>query len=230
MCFRDIKRVSLATLTNTVRSYVHAHDLRLAKRTYLAVVAPVYRLLSVPLYDITASMKYHYTWFRIPKNGTHSIMAVLQTQAPADINSSYVPYFRRKHAGHFKFCVIRNPWDRLVSVYCNKVKMRLMFRECWGRDFAYFIEFVSRQNLQTCDAHLRRQTSMFPATDIDYVARMETFESDMHHVFETLGIHSDVVHAGKVRHPDYHTFFDPSLAERAGKMYATDVKFGNYTF
>ena len=140
-------------MSDVLRRYVRRHDLRFAKQLYRRTMVPMYRAASVPLYDITSSAAYGYTWFRIPKNGTHSIMEILQTHMPPEVNNSYVPYFRKTHRNRFKFCVIRNPWDRLVSVYCNKVQMRLMFEECWDRDFTYFIDLRLCDNLHRCFLH-----------------------------------------------------------------------------
>ncbi|HLF62820.1 MAG TPA: sulfotransferase family 2 domain-containing protein [Saprospiraceae bacterium] len=219
----------MTSLSGTLRQYVRKHNVHFAKDVYRSVVVPLYDLISVPLYDITASSQYRYTWFRIPKNGTHSIMQILNIYAPAEINSSYVPYYRKEHRDNFRFCVIRNPWDRLVSVYCNKVLMRLMYPECWDKDFDYFIEFVSRKNLRKCDGHLKMQTAMFPPDDIDYVCRMEQFEVGMEYIMGKLGIECRVAHEGQVMHPDYRSFYTAALAERVRSLYALDVEYGNYS-
>jgi hypothetical protein len=204
---------------------------RFAKKVYRSLVAPIYRAASVPLYDITSSDKHGYTWFRIPKNGTHSIMEVLNAHAPPDISSSDVPYFSKRHREKFKFCIIRNPWDRLVSVYCNKVEMKLMYPECWDRDFAYFIDFVSRQDLMRCDGHIRLQTAMFPANDIDYIARIENFESDIADLIQTLfNRHVVVPKLGVIDHEDYRVYYTAALRSQVGQLYNADIEFGGYEF
>lgn len=219
------------SLSNTLRNYVRRHDLGIAKQAYRSLVAPVYRAASIPLYDITSSAKFGYTWFRIPKNGTHSIMEVLQTHAPPEVNSSDVPYFTKKHRDRFKFCILRNPWDRLVSVYCNKVLMKLMFEECWDKDFTYFIDFVRRQDLRRCDPHIRLQTAMFPVEEMDYVGRMEGFEEDVAHILrDVLKIDAGVPHAGAIEHDDYREYYTSRTVSQAEEMYRDDIVFGNYSY
>lgn len=194
-------------------------------------MVPLYAAAGISVFDITTSSRYGYTWFRIPKNGTHSIMQMLMQKAPPDINSSYVPYFPERHEGRFRFCVIRNPWDRLVSVYSNKVSMRLMYPECWDRDFTYFVSFVSMQNLNRCDAHLRRQTALFPCKDVDYIARVENFSSDMDHVLnEVLNLGVTIVWEGAIEHPDYRTYYNDETRALTAELYADDIAFGDYKF
>lgn len=219
------------SLSNALRRYVRRHNIGVAKAAYRTFVEPIYVLASIPLYDITSSAHYKYTWFRIPKNGTHSIMQMLNAVAPPDINSSSVPYFRKQHVENFRFCVLRNPWDRLVSVYCNKVRMKLMYPECWNKDFAFFIEFVSKQNLRKCDGHIRLQTAMFPTGDMDYVVRMEDFNTGMDYILNTkLRLAYTIVHIGAIEHDPYQSFYDEILRERIRQLYAEDISYGGYAF
>jgi len=218
-------------LSITLRTYVRRHDLRVMKNVYKNVVVPYYHLRGVPLYDITTSAQYGYTWFRIPKNGTHSVMQLLEQHCPPDINSSWVPYYRKEHRERFRFCVMRNPWDRLVSVYCNKVQMKLMYPECWDRDFDYFIDFVTRQDLRHCDAHLRLQTAMFPGNDIDFVAKMERFGNDIAEIMQRVNVPNiKVPHLGMIKHEEYRHYYTPELMDRVGVLYKGDVSFGQYRF
>jgi hypothetical protein len=158
-------------------------------------------------------------------------MQMLVDRSTPDINSSYVPYFSQRHQDQTRFCVIRNPWDRLVSVYCNKVLMRLMYPECWERDFGFFIEFVSRQDLGTCDSHIRLQTAMFPVNDIDHIARMESFESDLAKIMNAIFERPiEVPKIGAIKHEDYREYYSEALKSQVGQLYNADVEFGGYQF
>ena len=217
--------------TNPIRTFVRKGNIGIAKAAYRNMVIPVYRAAGIPVYDITASWELGYTWFRIPKNGTHSIMQLLSGVRMPDINSSAVPYFRRRHASQYKFCVIRNPWDRLVSVYCNKVLMELMYPECWGRDFGYFIGFISKLDLGQCDNHIRLQTAMFPVTDMNFVGRMEQFEDNLRHIMKTVfNDPVEIPHLGVVAHENYRTYYDTKTRQAVSDLYASDIAFGNYVF
>ena len=117
-----------------------------------------------------------------------------------------------------------------MSVYNNKVEMKLMFPECWDKDFDRFIDFVSQQNLRTCDAHLRLQTALFPSGDIDFVGRIERFEEDILKVMEKLGITADVTQEGRIDHPDYHTYYTAALRDKVARMYEADIRYGGYSY
>lgn len=135
----------------------------------------VFRICSIPYYNMVSSAEFDYTWFKIAKNGTRSILKILKDNQAIDYERKNTIYIRVRHRNKFKFCVIRNPWDRLVSCYTDKIQKQLLFEECWDKDFDYFIDFVSNQDLDHCNEHFRRQTKLFPLDDIDYIAKMETF-------------------------------------------------------
>jgi hypothetical protein len=105
-----------------------------------------------------------------------------------------------------------------------------MYPECWGKDFEFFVEFVSKLNLPTCDAHLRLQTSLFPTGEMSFIGRMENFDEDLQKVMQEIGIPASVPHVGQVAHMDYQAYYSDAMRDRVGNLYFRDVEFGSYQF
>ncbi|NOX45933.1 MAG: sulfotransferase family protein [Chlorobi bacterium] len=191
----------------------------------------VFDLFSVPLYMVTTSEKSQYAFFLIHKNGISSILSVLREETQREIDESYTIYHKSKYKNHFKFCFIRNPWDRLVSCYTNKVVRKQLFPGCWGKDFAYFVDFVSHQHLASSDKHIKLQTSQFPVKDIDYIARFENFESEYNFIInDKLNLNREMVVKNKSNHRHYSEMYDDKTRRIVEQVYKADIEIGNYKF
>ena len=190
-------------------------------------------IFSIPLYMVTASKEHQYVFFLIHKNGISSILSVLREETQREIDEDYTIYSSSKYKNHFKFCFIRNPWDRLVSCYSNKVVRKKLFSECWDKDFDYFVDYVSRQNLslKTTDNHIRLQASQFPVNNIDHIARFENFNSEYNFIInEKLKLNREIVSANKSRHDHYTELYNDSSRKIVTQIYKPDIEIGNYIF
>lgn len=191
----------------------------------------LYQVTGIPFYNITSSREASYAWFRIAKNGTRSILKVLEEKTNPDINGSEIPYLPWRFRHSFKFCFIRNPWDRLVSSYSSKVIEKKMFEECWGKDFDFFVDYVTQLNLDQCDRHLRKQTRLFSVKDIDYVARFENFNKDYEYIInERLKLDVALTHQNISEHKQYRDYYNDRTRKLVEDLYYDDITFGNYRF
>lgn len=186
---------------------------------------------SIPLYMVTTSKEHRYAFFLIHKNGISTILLILREETQREIDESYTIYSRSKYKNHFKFCFIRNPWDRLVSCYTNKVVGKKLFPGCWEKDFDYFVDYVSHQHLATSDNHIKLQTSQFPVKDIDYLARFENFESEYNFIInEKLNLNREIVAKNKSRHQHYTGFYNNKTRKIVEQIYKPDIEIGKYSF
>ena len=148
-----------------------------------------------------------------------------------DLDGWSIPYYKTQHSSRFKFCVVRNPWDRLVSCYSDKVVRKILFEECWDQDFSFFIRWCCTQNLDTADIHIRRQTALFPADEIDYIAKFENFSHEFNYIMnERLGLGVEILNKNTSEHRHYSTYYTDETRALVADLYASDVQVGNYTF
>jgi hypothetical protein len=199
-----------------------------------------------------------YIFISIPRVASTSIHAILGlSDAKKDLSTPDDDGFLDNHAAadmllrrygqeefdrRFKFCFVRNPWDRCVSwFYCHA-------REPLYKQFA-FGDWVNagmphHWDIQNGTVYQGRRTPMeqfrFVADGlgklmVDFVGKMERFDEDMRSVAGTLGLQLPAElprHniAAMRRTPDYRTYYTDQTAERVGEILAMDVRMFGYSF
>jgi len=126
-------------------------------------------LTKLNLYNIIISKDKNYVWFRTAKVGTRTIESILRGKSRFHIYGSNLIFNRRKYKTYYKFVFVRNPWDRVVSCYCDKVlgvKDLPYYEDCYDKDFKYFVKFIEKKNLKCADRHIRLQSYLFPVDDV----------------------------------------------------------------
>jgi chondroitin 4-sulfotransferase 11 len=169
------------------------------------------------------------------------------------IDFPYVKKYRvrRYYQDYFRFCFVRNPWDRLVS--CYKDKLNYHKGHVYERCDNSFIKFLKEMGLfklnmtfddfakavcdipdEIADGHLRSQHTFI--TDeaggelINFVGRFENLENDFRIVREKLGTNHDLPHLRKTTHKDYTTYYSEDCATRVFERYKKDIEQFAYQF
>ena len=190
-------------------------------------------------YNLSISHKYRFVWFRVAKNGTRTTLASLRGAGiELDVEESYsIRYSLRSYEDYYKFAVVRNPWDRLVSCWLQKVvgKNAFKFDEKMYQEmktFSSFVDFVSSKDIENCNAHFALQSSLIDLNHLDYLARMETFESDLTAIFGNIGIEPFkliVTNVTKQR-KHYSEYYTESLQKKVQRIYEKDIQLFGYTY
>lgn len=139
----------------------------------------------------------------------------------------------------FKFSVVRNPFDRLVSCYKNKIleEEYLPIQEGFGKIFYKgmpFEEFV----IKVCkipdifsDRHFRSQYSYLYYKDkliVDYLGKFENLEEDLSYIIDKYKLEA-VPHINKSSiKSDYRDYYTPELVRMVYKRYEDDIIKFNY--
>jgi len=191
-------------------------------------------LTKLNLYNIIISKDKNYVWFRTAKVGTRTIESILRGKSRFHIYGSNLIFNRRKYKTYYKFVFVRNPWDRVVSCYCDKVlgvKDLPYYEDCYDKDFKYFVKFIEKKNLKCADRHIRLQSYLFPVDDVDYIGRFETFESDLKHVLNKLNIDShEIPKKNTTMRRDYKKYYNEETKQIIAKKYEKDIKNFGYKF
>lgn len=207
---------------------------------FLEKVAQIPLLPVSGKYNLTISHKKKFLWYRVAKVGTRTILHHFKTHnVSLDVeHASAMRYMPKLYTEYFKFAFVRNPWDRLVSCWVDKVldgKGSIFnFRE-WDltrmNQFENFVEFASRLDLKTCDRHLRLQCELLDLNNVDYLGRLETFANDFVSICNHLGIKCEEIISCNVSkrkpYPDYYT---DKLRDKVFQMYRKDIQMFGYEF
>lgn len=155
--------------------------------------------------------------------------------------------------GRFAFGFVRNPWDRMVSVYaflCAKTVKRnesaeyqLNIREMgfkrWLLDDAFFQEQDSLWRTPGLEP-IQRRSQMFWLEGCDFVGRVETLEADFSAIrsqlnqkpgwAERLGWKSVMPHRNRSRHAQYQTYYDDETREFIAGHFRPEIARFGYMF
>lgn len=186
-----------------------------------------------PGYLFTTSEVQKFTWFKVPKVGTRTIMTILHRHCELPKKKSLAPFDPDTNNDYFRFAFVRNPWDRVVSCYFSRVVPQedKRFSECFGKSFDYFVDFISNQDLFTADPHIRLQIALIPINDIDFIGRYENFENDLQFVLNMIGIETSqipCVNATPRKH--YSKYYTEKTKRAIAKAYKRDIREFGYAF
>ena len=144
---------------------------------------------------------------------------------------------------HFSFSFVRNPFDRLVSAYNNKIleldevpgPMQAMGLK-HGMAFSAFLECISTTSDVDLDIHLLPQSSILCLDDQlipSFIGRLETMENDWQQLQrrlrqERLPVLGNLPEKNRRRsddHSDVGQYFkDPGMVQLVADRYDNDLK------
>ena len=143
---------------------------------------------------------------------------------------------------YFKFAIVRNPWDRLVSALAwtdqKWVRGEALSEDQFDRQVrqihgALCAARASGRPLQL-PAFLQPQSPFVLGADgellVDYIGRYERLEADWQAITERLALQSPLPSRMKSHHRDYREYYTPETRAMVGEMFASDVSRFGYTF
>lgn len=158
----------------------------------------------------------------------------------------------RKYKGYLRFAFVRNPWDRLVSCYTQKIASRELTREeaskrgttralvdaglfQEGMSFGQFVRAVAQIPDERANRHFRSQFSFL--TDrhgesmVDRFGRFENLSADFAQIMDELGLPEvRLPHKKPTKRRDYRDYYDAELRELVSRRYRQDIDAFEYEF
>ena len=196
------------------------------------------------------TQKENITWFVVPKTATRSMHAFFKQNNLKFPNETFKNF--KKQNNTFTFVFVRNPWDRLVSTYENKVRLqwenktfsklpnakyRIKFYEQFkGSDFKNFALSICNGDLN--ENHIKEQLSYFPVNDINFIGRFENLQNDFNTVCKEIGINNtQLPHSNSSQrdyfealHKSYTEYYDEETRQIVAEKYAKDIEYFSYEF
>ncbi|MDJ0733585.1 MAG: sulfotransferase family protein [Nostocaceae cyanobacterium] len=208
--------------------------------------------------------EYQSIYFSIPKVASSSWHRICATLLNIDTDShnqdkrvKNLPSIDRKeivnYNNYFKFSFVRNPWDRLVSCYLNKIKTDTSINPPGfnngieqgfikfgvfqaGMSFEQFVRAVFKIPDREADAHFRSQYTFITDESlknlVDFIGKLENADNDFFYILNKLGrTDIQIPHfkksLGRKHYTDYYT---PELITLVSKRYSEDIKRFGYHY
>lgn len=132
----------------------------------------------------------------------------------------------------FKFSIIRNPWERLISLYFSPHRGDVS----WNRK--EFILLIENENilsnyicLDNLDKSIYFDRNAQLDRDINFLMRYEKIESDFEDIQKILGLQNiKLPFLNKSCRNDYRSYYDDSLIELVRFKFIQEIEFGKYKF
>lgn len=160
-------------------------------------------------------------------------------------NTQNAQYGLRKHAGlleykqvlppdfyakAFKFSLIRNPFERLISVYYSPNRVALDNIDLNSFDRQDFLRIVSEE--RTFREYVCTRDRSRLLDEIDFVVRYESLEADFRILCEQLGLPPLTLGRYNVsqRQRDHRQYYDAELIQAVRDRFYEEIDVFGYTF
>jgi len=168
----------------------------------------------------------------VPKTGSTSIRRRLFDGKLNSADWEYVTDCRReKWPGWFRFAFIRDPWDRLVSCWCEKIANRSSifrgFKQFGWPDrmsFPAFIRAIADLDPARHEHHFASQWSLITQGDelcVDFIGRFERLDEDFRRLFPGQGRLGHYITSSRGPAAAYYT---PDLCEIVERTFSDDIE------
>lgn len=141
---------------------------------------------------------------------------------------------------YFKFSIIRNPWDRIVSQF-NYMSKRPDLRSYIGMDenssFKKYLSLIQKKNHVQWDHQYKFVYDSNGELMIDRIGRFENLNPFLYSVMEKLHVRTNflgfkrkIPHLNKSNKESYKLFYDQESIEIVKHIYRKDIEIFDYTF
>jgi len=216
--------------------------------------------------------KYRAIYFFIPKVACTSLKAVcvdlvyakgkqifieIDPRLPyeARYHNIPLPYVPRnqiyKYRNYFKFCFVRNPWDRIVSCYCEKIENQNFNKDTYpnavynclvkygvfkdNMSFDEFVYAIKKIPDNEADTHFKSQYSFIAGQHgellVDFIGKFENLEEDFKKIAKRLGFSMiKLPHKAQCYHRHYSTYYTNETRQIIAERFKKDIEMFGYQF
>ena len=126
----------------------------------------------------------------------------------------------------FKFTIVRNPWDRMISQFFWKQPLSKAERT-WNRDG--FIREIKRGKRISYFLKINENDDLLD--NINFVLRFENLQQDFYELCDKLDLRkSELFHVNRSVHDDYKKYYDNELVDMVSSKFDEEIKIFGYEF
>ncbi len=184
------------------------------------------------------SHKYKCIFVEVPKTGSTSVRAILGKPLRPHLNlwenkrlmESY--WTQRGGRKNRKFGFVRNPWDRVVSLY-ERTEAQQMRNEMTFDEFVDWIQYSSSTCIHSSPHRYQLDWFVDPNGKVlaDFIGKFERLEEDWAVIAEKLGITKMLPHRrASLRTRHYTEYYTARTREVIATKFKVDIEHFGYEF
>lgn len=197
------------------------------------------------------SHQHNFIYFEVPKTGTSSLLSFLKNLGT--IEQMQGQYDFLNYPDYHRLAFVRNPWDRVLSCYRNKIKQDSNFQSKYfangvmkkfhrfnvfyaGMPFREFVQAVAKIPDRIADGHFASQyTRLFQNNKlvITHLARFENYRDEVELFLKKVGIETDLKfpHLNQTaRGNTYAEYYNAETIRLVEDRYSEDIDRFGYRF
>lgn len=190
------------------------------------------------LYFCTVNDQFKFVWFQVPKVASTTIRKILKQNHLLIPKKTFKPtaFQSENFQNYFKFAFVRNPWERVVSCYTQKVanknkKWEFYYGKCFDKGFNNFVDFIDQQDLAKADRHITLQSLLISQHELDFIGRLENFSNDFQYVLHVIGLRDIIIpKKNATDHKHYSHYYTERTKEIIARKYKKDIEAFGYKF
>ena len=126
---------------------------------------------------------------------------------------------------YFKFTFVRNPWDRVVSLFCMPAFKKINLLS--GKDLVYFLNHYKPYYWE----HGAQCSDYIDRDDLDFIGKFESRSLDLKKIQDVIKCPSlSIIHQKKTDHKHYTEYYDDETKQIVAEKYAKDIEYFGYEF
>jgi|APSaa5957512493_1039668.scaffolds.fasta_scaffold53507_2 chondroitin 4-sulfotransferase 11 len=197
------------------------------------------------------SHKHKFIFVHPNKCGGNSIEYFFQGYLEVDhrMLSEYQKEYPEEYKNYFKFGFVRNPYERLVSVYHGRTQGKLvtvdleLSKYSFSESVKLLEDGVMRYCVPLLASHLLGcKCEPIPCNrpwyldevqkiGLDFIGRCEHFQSDFNTICDKIGIPGQQLpHENASKHKHYTEYYDEETKQIVAEKYAKDIEYFGYRF
>lgn len=198
------------------------------------------------------SLSHNWVWAGINKTATTSIQIGLQSKCETFLHKhhtledswywcqkkKYIKIDREYFNKMFKFCFVRNPWDRAVSMYkyrCQENLYNMRYGHTSFRDFVIKGLRNHEEPFTYPDVKYLKDQYSWMLLDgemkMDFIGRFENIDEDWKKLCNLINIeYTELPRKNYTKHKNYREYYTTKTKNIISKVYSRDIETFNYTF